>query len=455
VELSGSTVNGRDAAQVSTSYSIDVCAGDDFLVCDQVPGAWQSTGINGVGGRENMLLGDWDSSGVVPGSYTLRLSVTSLNTLTGRSQTLNDFYPVRVEVVIAPPPATASVQFSAADFRVAEDAAIVTVTRTGGIVDTVSVDYATADGTATAGNDYMATSGTLNFAAGVTSQSFNVVILDDTAFDGDETVNLTLRNVSGGELGNPVNAVLTITENDPNPQDSNGDGISDVDAAALGLDPNAPNGDTDGDGISDVNEVGRNITEPLDGDVDGVIDALEADIAAGVPLDGGVSATITTAAGETLTRVSSAAAIGGPQGFNFPFGAISYTTTSPVGGDVTVRMRFSTDLPANLLLFKVDNAGGFTELANTVWTLFDPRTLEVTLTDGDHATDLDGTANGSIDDPVAIAVGNSAAPVGSTVSEGNSGGGGGCMLKPAADKDITFPMFLLASLGYLYRRRRY
>ena len=72
---------------------------------------------------------------------------------------------------------------------------------------------------------------------------------------------------------------------------------------------------------------------------------------------------------------------------------------------------------------------------------------------GRDTTDLDGATNGSIDDPVAIAVGNGAAPVVSTVSEG--GGGGGCVLKPAADKDITFPMFLLASLGYLYRRRSY
>ena len=118
-----------------------------------------------------------------------------------------------------------------------------------------------------------------------------------------------------------------------------------------------------------------------------------------------------------------------------------------------VRMRFSTDLPANLRLFKVDNAGGFFELANTVWTLVDTRTIDITLTDGDHATDLDGAANGSIDDPIAIAVGNGAAPV--VASGSGGGGGGGCMLKPAADKDLTFPMFLLASLGYLYRRRLY
>ncbi|MEN8802880.1 MAG: choice-of-anchor U domain-containing protein, partial [Thiogranum sp.] len=337
--------------------------------------------------------------------------------------------------------------------RVAENLASVqvTVTRGGDSLGTVSVDYATGDRTAVAGSDYVGTAGTLTFAEGVTSQSFNVTILDDTDFEGDETVDLTLGNVSGGELGIPASAILTITEDDPDPQDSNGDGISDAEAIALGLDPNAPDGDTDGDGIADVIELGGDMTDPLDSDVDGVVDALDPGIATAVPVDGGVSVTITTTAGETLTQVGSAAAIDGPQGINFPFGTVSYTTSSPLGGDVTVRMRFTADLPANLLLFKVDNAGGFIELANTGWTQVDSRTIDITLTDGDPLTDLDGVANGSIDDPVAV--GSEAAPVVATDSSG--GGGGGCTLTPAADKDLTLPLFLLASLGYLYRRRRH
>ena len=116
VALSGSTVNGRDAARVSTSYRIDICPGNDFFVCDQ-QGSWQPTGLAGAGGAENMLLGNWDSASVAPGSYTLRLAVTSMHTLTGRSQTLNDFYPVHVGDVV-PPPAPGSVQFSAGTFTV-------------------------------------------------------------------------------------------------------------------------------------------------------------------------------------------------------------------------------------------------------------------------------------------------------------------------------------------------
>jgi hypothetical protein len=54
--LYGSGVNGRDPAQVTTSYRVDVCAGDDFFACYQTPVAWQSTGISGQGGVENALL---------------------------------------------------------------------------------------------------------------------------------------------------------------------------------------------------------------------------------------------------------------------------------------------------------------------------------------------------------------------------------------------------------------
>ena len=62
---------------------------------------------------------------------------------------------------------------------------------------TVSVDYATADGSATAGEDYTATSGTLTFNAGETTKAVSVPLLDDVVNDGGETFTLTLSNPSG------------------------------------------------------------------------------------------------------------------------------------------------------------------------------------------------------------------------------------------------------------------
>ena len=65
----------------------------------------------------------------------------------------------------------------------------------------VTVDYATADGTADAGDDYTAASGTLTFSAGTTSKSVSVAISDDSDNEGNETFTVTLSNASGADLG--------------------------------------------------------------------------------------------------------------------------------------------------------------------------------------------------------------------------------------------------------------
>ena len=119
-----------------------------------------------------------------------------------------------------PAPPTGSLQFAVASDSVAENGAsiVVNVTRTGGSFGAVSVDYASADGTATAATDYTPASGTLDFADGETSQSFSVSILDDTTYEGDENLMLSLSNVTGGaSLGTPASMTLTITEDDPAP----------------------------------------------------------------------------------------------------------------------------------------------------------------------------------------------------------------------------------------------
>lgn len=56
----------------------------------------------------------------------------------------------------------------------------------------ITLAYATADGTATAGSDYVATSGTLTFAAGQTVASVTVNVLGDTAFEAAETFSLVV-----------------------------------------------------------------------------------------------------------------------------------------------------------------------------------------------------------------------------------------------------------------------
>jgi hypothetical protein len=77
----------------------------------------------------------------------------------------------------------------------------------------VDVDYATSDGTATAGADYSSTSGTLVFAAGQTSEQIEVTVSGDVANEADETLTVTLTAPFNADLGTDV-ATGTIANDD-------------------------------------------------------------------------------------------------------------------------------------------------------------------------------------------------------------------------------------------------
>ena len=81
----------------------------------------------------------------------------------------------------------------------------------------VTVDYATSDGTAKAGEDYTATSGTLTFAAGERVKTVSVPILDDGHDEGHETFRLRLSNVAGARAGD-LEATGTIENTDKMPK---------------------------------------------------------------------------------------------------------------------------------------------------------------------------------------------------------------------------------------------
>lgn len=117
---------------------------------------------------------------------------------------------------ILPPSDGAQFSLSQDRFTVDEDAgaATITVNRTGDTTRAASVTLlTTTDGSATAGDDYAATTETLNFAATETTKIVSVPIIDDGIDEGDETVGLALSNPVGGELGRAI-ATLTITDND-------------------------------------------------------------------------------------------------------------------------------------------------------------------------------------------------------------------------------------------------
>ncbi len=106
------------------------------------------------------------------------------------------------------------VQFSATDYSVAENAglATITVTRSGGTSSEATVQYSTSDGSAVAGTDYAATSGTLTFGLKQTSATLTIPVIDDgTPNGGAVSVDLTLDTPDNGlALGSVPSATLWI-----------------------------------------------------------------------------------------------------------------------------------------------------------------------------------------------------------------------------------------------------
>ncbi len=81
----------------------------------------------------------------------------------------------------------------------------------------VMVDYRTSNGTATAGQDYTETRGTLSFAPGETQMTIQVPVKEDDVYEGDqgETFTLTLSGPSNAQVDTQQrNATGTITDND-------------------------------------------------------------------------------------------------------------------------------------------------------------------------------------------------------------------------------------------------
>jgi uncharacterized repeat protein (TIGR01451 family) len=108
-------------------------------------------------------------------------------------------------------------RFSSSAYSVGESGGefTVNVERVNGSLGEATVHVATADGTATAGLDYVPTNGILAFADGVTTGAFVVAILEDDLDEPTETVLLTLSDPTGGTtLAAPSNAVLSIQDND-------------------------------------------------------------------------------------------------------------------------------------------------------------------------------------------------------------------------------------------------
>jgi len=172
-----------------------------------------------------------------------------------------------------------------------------------------------------------------------------------------------------------------------------------------------------------------------------------------VPITGSTTTVDIVSANEVVSNFSAASTAGTtpPAGVSFPFGIVSYTTSVTPSASQTVNLTFSSPLPANTVLYKVNNAGVYSLIPNGAgvdqWTQVNANTVALTLSDG-GAFDLDN-APGVIIDPVAVGNGGTSVPF--------VGGGGGCVLMQSSTDPIDplLPVLVLLSMCWLISRRAY
>ena len=154
-------------------------------------------------------------------SFTVQASLSASNTgLQGGIAT----------ATITVNPLGGAIRFTSANYSVAEGAGFITITveRNGDTSQAVTVDYASSDhsgvadfipctaagvGFASSRCDFTTAIGTLRFAAGETTKTFDVLISQDNYVEGTETLELTLSNLTGGAVFEvPAAAILSITD---------------------------------------------------------------------------------------------------------------------------------------------------------------------------------------------------------------------------------------------------
>jgi hypothetical protein len=198
-------------------------AGIDGLV------AWRTADLNGDGrldlvlaystmdmgtrgsthlGNGDGTFGNWDIFG-----FNLKLSVSSGSLAVGVQLNACDWLPV-------PPPSPPPVpSITVRDCTVTEGntgtvAATFTVTLSAASTETVIVAYATGDGTANAGSDYQAASGTITFAPGETSKTISVRVIGDRIPEPNETFVVNVSNPTNATIADGQGAG-TIVDDEP------------------------------------------------------------------------------------------------------------------------------------------------------------------------------------------------------------------------------------------------
>lgn len=217
------TINGSGSStSTTTTYTQPYIAG--FSPASGPVGTVIAVSGNGFTGLSGVKVGSTAATFQVVGDTQLKITVPSGAT-SGQLALSNPKYAAWSGSAFTVTSSTSStgstatsspgtLAFSSSTYTASQSSgmATVSVARGTGTSGAVSIKYATVNGTAVAGTDYTATSGTLNWAAGdATAKTISVPLSTSKAFSGSKTFSLKLSTVSGGAtIGTPATASVTV-----------------------------------------------------------------------------------------------------------------------------------------------------------------------------------------------------------------------------------------------------
>ena len=186
-----------DSNGIADVFVRDMNAGTTTLVSANTTGTAASGNFPAISADGRFVAFESSATDIVPNSITANSTNIFATALNGR----------------------VNLHASALTVNEATGNASFNVTRTGNTNDVVTVQYTTANGNAEAPEDYTATSGAVVFAAGETSKSIAIPIIDDDIDENDETLLVVLSDFNAGaeNPGSLSTAVLTIADDDAPP----------------------------------------------------------------------------------------------------------------------------------------------------------------------------------------------------------------------------------------------
>lgn len=215
-------------------YTFNAAAGQRVVIQTSAATGNPDTFLTLLDPRGVVLMVDDDSGGGITnsripgGSMALTLGIAGTYTFEVTGFATSDLGPYSVTL------RSEEVQFSQPSYTVNEGAGFLTVgvTRTGNTAGAATVDFATLDtagltnctvanGLASERCDYATTIGTLRFAAGETSKTFIIPIVDDKLVENNENFTVLLRSPNSTALALPSVATVTIVDNDTAPASEN------------------------------------------------------------------------------------------------------------------------------------------------------------------------------------------------------------------------------------------